>query len=150
MAALAHRPTGGVAGEQHRPHHDVERGLLLGQVVVEEGAPQPEAGVVDEQVDRAQVVLEAGAHPAGRRAVGEVGDEHLDRHAVALPQPARELLEAGPVAGDEHEVGALAGEAFGEGPADARGGAGDECGAHGGGLYAANLRPGCAPYPWVG
>ena len=79
------------------------------------------------------VVLEARAHPAGRLAVGQVGDQHLDGHAVTHPQPGGELVEPGPVAGHEHEVGALPGEAFGEGAADAGGGAGDECSAHGGG-----------------
>ena len=39
VAACAHRAPGRVAGEHHRPHHDVEPGLLLGEVVVEEGAP---------------------------------------------------------------------------------------------------------------
>ena len=125
-------------------------GLLVGEVVVEEGALEPEAGVVDEQLDRPHVVLDAGAHPAGRLAVGQVGHEHLDGHPVAHPQPGRELVEAAPVTGHEDEVGALPGESFGEGAADAGGGAGDECSAHGGGTVCRQPATGCAPYPWVG
>ena len=87
-APRAHGPPGRVAGEHGRPHHDVEAGLD-GDVVVEEGAVQPEAGVVDEQVDRPHVVLEPGRDREGGHPVGEArAGQHLDGDPVAGVNPA--------------------------------------------------------------
>ena len=82
-------------------------GLLVGGVV-EEALLEPEAGVVDEQVDRAVVVGEAGLDPGQGGAVDEVGDQHLDLDPVGAAQVLGHLLEAGRVAGDEDQVVAAA------------------------------------------
>ena len=60
------------------------------------------------------------------RAVDEVGDEDLDGDAVRRAQLLGDPLEAGAVAGDEHQVVAAPGEPVGEGESDAGGRAGDE------------------------
>ena len=52
--------------------------------------------------------------------------------------------------GDEDEVGALTAEALGEGPTDAGGCSGDECGAHAGTLARRRARVAGAPTTIVG
>ena len=51
-AALAHRPRGGVAEDEHRPAENVEHPQLVADLAAQEGRLQPEAGIVDEDVDR--------------------------------------------------------------------------------------------------
>ena len=55
-----HRPERGVGQPQHRGDQHVEEVLLLLDGVVEERLLQPEAGVVDQQVDRARRVGQPG------------------------------------------------------------------------------------------
>ena len=59
----------------------------------------------------------------------QVGWEHLDRHAVAARR-ARRGLEAAPVAGDDHQVTAVGGQAFDERGADTGRGSGDQSSGH--------------------
>ena len=129
----------------HRPHHDVEPGLLVGEVVVEEGALEPEAGVVDEQVDRPHVVLEAGAHPAGRRPVGQVGHEHLDGRprAVARSPAASSSSRARSRATRTRSVPSRARRSAKARPMPAEAPVTSAV-LMVGALYAANLRPGAA------
>ena len=108
---------------------DVEHLLLDLDVVVEEAVLEPEAGVVDQQVDRTRRVGDAGLDGGELVAVGEVGDHHLDVHAVLAAQLGGDLLEAVAVARHQDEVVAAGGELLGEGQPDARGGAGDQGGA---------------------
>ena len=122
-----------------QPHHggdqDVEGGLLLVDGVVEEAALEPEAGVVDQQVDRPRLRRRAGPRPSAiPRAVGQVGDQHLARDAVrSRDSSSASASQPVLVAGDQDEVVAALGETLGEDAPDAGGGAGDEGDGAGGG-----------------
>ena len=126
MAALGHRAERRVAqpqdgGDQHLEH----RGLLVGGVV-EEPLLQPEAGIVDQQVDRPLAVGEASLDAGQVVAVDEVGDQHLDLDLVGAAQLVGDLLEPAAVAGDEDEVVPAGGELAGVLVADPGRRAGDE------------------------
>ena len=119
-------------------HEDVEEVLLLLDGVVQERVLEPEAGVVDQQADRPGGVGHPGLDRRELLAVAEVGHDHLDRDAVLRGQVGGQPLQPLAGAGHDDQVVALGGEPVGEGPADARGGAGDEDGravlGRGGGL----------------
>ena len=112
-------------GDQHLQH----RGLVV-RGVVEEPLLEPEAGVVDEQVDRAVAVGEPRLDAGQVVAVDEVGDQDLDLDLVGAAQLVGHLLEAGGVAGDEDQVVAARGQLDGVLVADAGRGAGDKGSAH--------------------
>ena len=131
LRALAHRPGRRVREHEHGAAVDVEQPLLVGHVGRQEPAAQPEAGVVDQDVDRPARVGQAVGDALHRRPVGEVGREGLDLAAVGGAQLVGHGVEALLVAGHEHEVVAVGGEAAGEREADAGRGAGDEGGGHG-------------------
>ena len=76
---------------------------------------EPEAGVVDQQLDGARRVAQPSLDGRELRAVDEVGDQHLDGDAVRRAQLLGDPLEPGAVAGDEHQVVAAPGEPVGEG-----------------------------------
>ena len=85
----------------------------------------------DPAADLAIAVAVASSHlgvppPRGAVAIGEIGGEDLDLHAVIGAQSGRHLLQAGRVAGDEHEVVPPGGELAGEGEADTGGRSGDQ------------------------
>ncbi len=117
-----------MAEPHHRGDQHVEHRLLGLDRVVQEPSLEPEPGVVDQQVDRAPAIGDPGLHRGQLLAVGEVGGQHLDGHAVPVPQLARLVLQPVTVAGDQDEVVAGGGELVGEGAADAGGGAGDQRG----------------------
>ena len=113
-----------------QPHHggdqDVERGLLLVDGVVEEPALEPEAGVVDQQVDRPGLVGETLLDQGHPGALGEVGDQHLALRGIGLRELVGQRLQPLAVARDQHEVVAALGETEREDAPDPGGGAGDE------------------------
>jgi hypothetical protein len=83
-----------------------------------------DAGVVDQDVDAAELGGSVGHHGLDLGRLAHVGAvvPHLDARAATS---ARALHVAKAV---EHDVGALAGQRLGNAQADAAGGAGDECG----------------------
>jgi hypothetical protein len=88
-------------------------------------APEDEARVVDEHVDRTQVAGDLLLEPGDARRVGHV--EHVGLHAGAAPgelgggQVQRLVVQV-----DEDELRAVRGQPLGDGLADARCAAGDE------------------------
>ena len=100
--------------------------LFRGHLV--EGAVAGDAGVVDEDVDRADRRCHRGDHRLAARIVGHVAGNKRDVEALVLELrlPGFGLGFVAIVGGDPV---AEAGEAFDDGGADASGAAGDECGA---------------------
>ncbi len=90
VAALAHRAERGVEEPQHRGDQHVQHRGLGVDVVVEEAALEPEARVVDQQLDRPLRVAQPRLHGGEGVAVGEVGGQHLRGHAVRRVQLGRQ------------------------------------------------------------
>lgn len=85
-----------------------------------------DAGARDQDVDPAQLVVGPGEEPLDARAIGHVGGVR-QRLGRAFPLGQGFLKFALAAAGDGH-AGAGFGQTFGDGQADARCAAGDECG----------------------
>jgi hypothetical protein len=117
-----------VGQPHHGAHVDPQQVLLVVAAHLVEGALRAQPRVVDQQVD---ALLAALLDRGALLVVGEVSGQHLDGDA-ARAQLLRQVVEAGDVAGDEHQVVPAAGQLTGEGGADACCRAGDECGGHGG------------------
>jgi hypothetical protein len=115
---------------QHGRDEHVEHGLLVVDGVLEEAVLEPEAGVVDQQLDRAVGVGEARLDGRALGLVDEVGHQGLHLDVVRRPQLLRHGVEPGFVASHEDEAVAAGGELSGEFESDAGGRAGDECGSH--------------------
>ena len=104
----------GVVGERHDgANHDVQAVDFAFQTVVQEGASQPESGIVDEEVDGSQVRLlstgrashvEAGCDPRAPVLGGQVGSDVLGVHARDVCQRSRERAQRVLTACDEHQV----------------------------------------------
>ena len=77
---------------------------------IDEVAGHARAGVVDEQVDRAVQVGEAGFDRVHVVIVGQVGDEDLDVGAVLADELGRQRLELLAATGDQHEIVPVTGE----------------------------------------
>ena len=120
----------------HGDDEHVEHGLLLLDVVVAEPLLQPEARVVDQQVDGPVERRHPLLDDRQLLAVDEVGRQHLGAHAVRRLEISGDRLEPGGVAGHQDEVVAPGRELAGELQADAGRGAGHEGGRH------ASIEPG--------
>src|SRR5579884_213446 len=124
-AGAHHDPRGGLRAKEEPLEVGVEDlvPLLLGHL--ERGAPDVDAGVVDENVDAAELRGGGGHRPPDRR---DIADVQLDGETV----PACFLdLAADSVQGAEHppgddEIGARPGEARGDAAAQAAPGARDD------------------------
>ena len=103
---------------------DVELALQVGGLGVEELAGEREARVVDEQVDG------GGREPRGDAVAVGGPDRSAASTSTATPRRGRARVEAVPVAGDDHQVTAVGGQAFDERGADTGRGAGDQSGGH--------------------
>ncbi len=115
-----------MAEPQHGGDQDVEHRDLVLDRVVEEPLFQAEPGVVDQQVDRPVGVAQPLLDQGDLVLLDEVGHQGLDLDPVVGAQGGGDLLEAGAVARDQHQVVAAAGQVDGEGVTDAGGGAGDQ------------------------
>ena len=116
---------GQVRGDQAVPVGGVEH--------VEGPLGDVHAGVADEDVDRPEVVEDAGDHGGDALAVGDVAG--LDPAAVAgRSEAAADGVELGAVAADQGDAEPGGGQVLGDGAADAAAGPGDQCGPvfHGG------------------
>jgi hypothetical protein len=108
-----------------QPHDgdDVDPDLALLAVDGEVGevAVGPEPGVVDEEVDGAAGVGEAGLDGGQLVRVGEVGAQHLDPHGGArLGDLGGQLLEPLGVTSDDDQVSAFFRQLQGDGAANSR------------------------------
>ena len=95
---------------------------------LEEGPPDEDAGVVDEDVDGPELAFDATDAFLREAPRGDVAGNG-EAAAAGGGDAARRLLELGGRARDERDAGALLGEAQRDGAADAAAGAGDEHGA---------------------
>ena len=89
-------------------------------------AEDAEAGVVDEQVDLAALLLGEGEDLGGGFRASQVGGEDLRIDSVFRGEIRGEFLQAVDPAGSEDEVRPGSGQVLGQGPTDARAGARDE------------------------
>ena len=87
---------------------------------------QPEAGVVDQEVDRPGLVEEPVLDQGHSRPLAEVGDQHLALGAVTPLQLLGQALQPLAVAGHEHEVMSALGQPECQDATDPGGRAGDE------------------------
>lgn len=98
-------------GEPHRrPHVQIEVALLVGVRVRGKVEVEPEPGVVDEHLDRASGIGEAGCHPVEPVRIDEVCGQHLDGDTGGDAQRAGEAFESLGVTGHQNEVCAARGE----------------------------------------
>ena len=114
----------GLGAVHHAPEVDVHDPLVLGVVAAFDGAGVSDAGVVEDQVDLAELayhLIGPGMHSS---TVGDIdhGFQHL--HTV-LARGLGGFLEAGGVDVGDGQVAALAGQVQRQGAADAGAGAGD-------------------------
>src|SRR5262249_27156104 len=127
LAAL-HHPEGHRVAEVEHPAEvgpDDVVPLLLGHA--HEQPVGDDAGVVDEDGDGPQFLLDALHASLHRGGVGDVG-LHGDRPAAGGGDLADEPLGRLAVAAvDDRDVGTLGGEGAGDGPADAAAAPGDDC-----------------------
>ena len=84
---------------------------------------QGQAGVVDEHVDVTKRFGQGRDHLAHRGEITDVEFHRMHRH---LGQVVDQLVEPVPAAAGDDQAPALVGEAKGAGPAEPRGGAGNE------------------------
>lgn len=106
--------------------------MALDQGGVEQRRVQPESCVVDQDIDRIGIRLQARRDLQHLVTDGKVGGQHLHRDAMHLGQLGGGGLQAFPVPGDEHQVVSTGGQLLGEGVADAGGRSRDQCSCHGG------------------
>ena len=118
-------------GRGHRAEQvDLDHLALLGALVGGERREQHHAGVVDQDVGAAELVLDALGGGDDRVAVGDVGRDG-DR---AVAELVGQRLDAVGAAGEQRDAVAVGGQRAGGGFADARRGAGDDRDAAGVGL----------------
>jgi len=89
-------------------------------------AGRPEAGIVDQEVDRDAARAQLVAEPAGRIGCGEVERDDVRRDAGRRLDLARQLVEAVAAARDQDHVVAVGGEQGRVVASQSRRGAGDE------------------------
>ena len=94
-------------------------------VLLDEGAEEAEAGVVDEEVDGDATGSEVVVEALGGGRVAQVGGDGRGRDAVLGGEVGGELVQGSTASGDEDQVMAALGEEPGEVEADSAGGAGD-------------------------
>lgn len=121
---------GGVGGVEGSEEIDGHGAVVGGEGLVFDGADFDDAGVVDEDVDAAEVGDGVVDEVGGLAGVGEVGGDEEDvvwgADGVALEERAAGAREFLLVAGREDEAGTGAGVTLGEGQAEAAGAAGDD------------------------
>ena len=105
---------------------DAEDPLDVGPLEVDEVAGQRDAGVVDDDVDPAELRDDGLGVGLEGRAVGDVEAVRADLPGAGTLHEVHGLGQAGLVDVGEREKGALAGEVQGEGAADAGAGPGDD------------------------
>jgi hypothetical protein len=110
-----------------------ERGQVVGRpgelepIRAQRAAGKRAAGVVDQDVDVLVPIPDLLGDPANLRLHGQVGHEQHRRPAGGGPGDLRAgALAAGLIAGDHHDLPALAGELPGRLQAQAAAGAGDD------------------------
>ncbi len=130
VPAFGHRAQRGMGQPEHGRDQHVEHRLLGLDLVDQEPLLEPEARVVDQQVDRPVRVGESRLDRPELLAVAEVGRQHLDLDVVRRAELGRDLLQPLDVAGHQHQVVAACGELGGEAVTDAGGGSGDHGGGH--------------------
>jgi hypothetical protein len=104
VAARGHRPPGSTAEHEHRPHHDLEPSVVIGEVGVGEPGVHAEPRIVHHHLDGPVGVFDACGYPRDLVPVEEIRlqDLHVDRQFL------RHLREPHGIPGDQHQV-----EAFG-------------------------------------
>ena len=135
-AALAHAGDDGVDAVDDADEVDANVRVDLGGVEGVGGGAAADAGAGDEQVRGAELRLEAADGVADGGEVGHVGDGAGDGLAVEV---AAQRVERLGLEVEGEDAGAGGGEAHGQRPADAAGGAGDQRGAIAKGTHAADL-----------
>src|SRR5699024_9042892 len=98
---------------------------------LQESAPQPVAGIVDQEGDRFDGVGQAQGDLLQLLPVGEVSGQHLHTDVVDIADLLGDGAQAVLVTIDQHEVVSGAGQLPGELQPQPRGGPGDECVRHG-------------------
>ena len=83
------------------------------------------SGIVDENPD-AGVIAQPRLYRCKLGRLRKISLDDVDRNASFLTEPGSQCLHSCHVTGNQHEVVSAAGEPFGIGSSDARGGAGDE------------------------
>ena len=123
-------------GRGHRAEQvDLDHLALLGTLLGGERGEQHHAGVVDQDVGAAELVLDALGGGDERVAVGDVG---LDGDR-AVAELVGQRLDAVGAARQQRDAVAVGGQRTGGGLADARRGAGDDRDAAGGGFGAHDI-----------
>ena len=131
-ATRLHGPARSPAEDQHRQAHHVQGPFMaLDQGGVEQRRVQPESCVVDQDIDRIGICLQARRDLQHLVTDGKVGGQHIHRDAMHLGQLGGGGLQAFPVPGDEHQVVSAGSQLLGEGVADAGGRSRDQCSCHG-------------------
>ncbi len=124
---VGERGVGGVEGGEEVGGHGAAVGF---EGLVLDGADLDDAGVVDEDVDAAEVVDGVVDEVDGLSGVGEVGGDEEDvvggLDGLAFDEEVTGADELVEIAGGEDEFGSGAAEALGEGEAEAAGGPGDD------------------------
>ena len=124
---MGERGVGGVEGGEEVGGHGAAVG---GDGLVFDGADFDDAGVVDEDVDAAEVADGVVDEHDGLGGVGEVGGDEEDvvggLDGAAIEEGMAGGDELFDVAGGEDEFGSGAAVAFGEGETEAAGASGDE------------------------
>jgi hypothetical protein len=117
-----------VGQPEHRGDVQLHLGLHGIPRDLREVAADLEAGAVDEHVDRrlGEPVLDQHA-PGGLR---QVCDDHRHRHAVAMAEAVRSMVQPLRVASDQDQIVSVGTEALGEGGADSGTSARDQSCSH--------------------
>ena len=112
-AARHHVPRHGLSDEEHAVEVGAHQHVPVGRIELVERRAALDAGVVDEDVDRADLGLDAGDRLDHSLTVANVEGTHMHRQAF-FPQACRRSVQTRRIAPDEHCQAGAAGERGGE------------------------------------